>query len=212
LTVAANVAASTPTLAIIPSSGATASFSGETTQFIALGNLAGGIATQNLTSSVAWSSSDVAIATIDQAGLATAVAANQAGGATTITAIGTTSTGSLITATTTLTVLPAGGIVTLPTLAVYEVGTGTGTVTSTFNGVTGVIVCGSAAIGTSCTGNFQLGSTVILTAKPVSGSFGGWSANCPAVVGSPLDPVSKLPLQCNIRMTGNETVGAIFNP
>ena len=212
LTVATNVAASTPTLAIIPSSGATASFAGETTQFIALGNLVGGVATQNLTSSVAWSSSDVAIATIDQTGLATAVAANQAGGATTITAIGTTGSGSLITATTTLSVAPAGGIVTLPTLAVYEIGTGTGTVTSSYNGVNGVVLCGSAASGTSCTGSFPLSSTVVLTAKPVSGSFGGWSANCPAVAGSPVDPVSKLPLQCNVRMLNNETVGAIFNP
>src|ERR1019366_5500823 len=114
LTVATNVAASTPTLTLIPN-GATATFTGETTQFIALGNLSGGIATQNLTGSVAWSSSDVSVAIIDQAGLATAVAANQGSAvSTTITAIGTISTGSLIAATTTLTVSPAGGTVTLP--------------------------------------------------------------------------------------------------
>ena len=202
LTVATNVAASTPTLALIPSAGATATFGGETTQFIALGNLSGGIATQNLTNNVTWSSSDTSVATIDQTGLATAVAANQGSPvATTITAIGTTSTGSLIAATTTLTVLPAGGIVTLPTLAIYEAGSGTGTVTSS----PGVVLCGSSAAGASCTGSFQLNSTVTLTATPGTGSiFGGWSGNCAPVVGNPL--------QCNIRMTNNETVGAIFNP
>ena len=202
LTVATNVAASTPTLTLIPSSGATATFTGETTQFIALGNLSGGVATQNLTNSVTWSSSDTAVATIDQAGLATAVAANQLSQvSTTITAIGTTSTGSLITATATLAVLPAGGIVTLPTLAVYEAGAGTGTVTSS----PAPILCGSSAVGATCTGNFQLNSTVTLTAKPTGTStFGGWSGNCVVVVGNPL--------ACNIRMTNNETVGAIFNP
>ncbi|HEY4380536.1 MAG TPA: Ig-like domain-containing protein [Acidobacteriaceae bacterium] len=201
LTVATNVAASTPTLVLIPSSGATATFTGETTQFIALGNLSGGVATQNLTNSVTWSSSDTAVATIDQTGLATAVAANQSQVSTTITAIGTTGTGSLIVATATLAVLPAGGIVTLPTLAVYEAGAGTGTVTSS----PVPIVCGSSAPGATCTGNFQLNSTVTLTAKPTGTStFGGWSGNCAVVVGNPL--------ACNIRMTNNETVGAIFNP
>jgi hypothetical protein len=202
LTVATNVAASTPTLTIIPNAGATATFPGETTQFIALGNLSGGTATQNLTGSVAWSSSDVSVATIDKTGLATAVAANQGSQvATTITAIGTTGTGSLITATTTLTVLPAGGIVTLPTLSIYEAGSGTGTVASS----PGVVLCGSAAAGASCSGTFQLNSTVTLTATPASNSvFGGWSGNCTPAVGNPL--------QCNIRMTNNETVGAIFNP
>ena len=201
LTVATNVAASTPTLTLIPN-GATATFTGETTQFIALGNLSGGIATQNLTGSVAWSSSDVSVATIDQAGLATAVAANQGSAvSTTITAIGTISTGSLIAATTTLTVSPAGGTITLPSLAIYEAGTGTGTVVSS----PGTILCGSSAAGASCTGSFQLNITVMLTATPGSGSvFGGWSANCTPVAGNPL--------QCSIKMSNNETVGAIFNP
>jgi hypothetical protein len=201
LTVTTSTTASTATLALIPSTGATASFTGETTQFIALGNLSGGVATQNLTNNVTWSSSDVSIATIDQTGLATAIAANNQTESTTITAIGTTSTGSLITATATLSVLPAGGGVSLPTLAVYEAGSGTGTVTSS----PGVVLCGSAAAGASCTGTFQLNSTVTLTAAPGSGSvFGGWSGNCVVVAGNPL--------QCNIKMSNNETVGAIFNP
>lgn len=201
LTVTISGAASQPTLALIPS-GATATFVGETTQFIALGNLAGSSATQNLTGNVTWSSSDVSVATIDQNGLATAVEANQAPNSTTITAIGTTSTGSLISATSVLTAAN-GGTVTLPTLAVYMAGTGTGTITSS----PGTINCGSSAAGATCSGTFTLNTIVTLTATPASGSvFGGWSSNCPAVVGNPN------PLVCQVQMKNNETVGGVFNP
>jgi outer membrane biogenesis lipoprotein LolB len=175
----------------------TVSFIGETTQFIALGNLAGSAATQNLTNNVAWVSSDTSIATIDQNGLATAVSANTTGGTTTITAIGTTSTGSLITATATFAVSATVGTGGLPTLAVYEVGPGTGTVTSSPL----PIVCGTP--GGSCTGNFSKGTVVTLTETPGSSSvFGGWSSNCTTVTAT----------TCTITMSNNETVGAIFNP
>jgi hypothetical protein len=193
---------STPTLTIIPAANITATFTGETTQFIALGNLTGGTATQNLTNSVAWSSSDVSVATIDQSGLATAVAANVgAPVTTTISAIGTSATGSLISASVLFTVSPGGGTVTLPTLAVFEAGSGTGTVTSS----PGTILCGSAAAGATCTGSFQLNSTVTLTAAPATNSvFGGWSSACTPLAGNPL--------QCTVTMNNNKTVGAVFNP
>ena len=201
LTVTISGASSQPTLAIIPTS-ANATFVGETTQFIALGNLIGSAGTQNLTGNVTWSSSDVSVATIDQNGLATAVEANIAQNSTTITAIGTTSTGSLISATSLLTVL-SGGSVNLPTLAVYMAGAGTGTVTSS----PGTIDCGSPAAGATCSGTFTLNTFVTLTATPASGSvFGGWSSNCTAVIGNPN------PLVCQVQMKNNETVGAIFNP
>ena len=196
LTVSTTGTSSTPTITLIPGSS-TASFIGETTQFIALGNLAGSAATQNLTNNVAWVSSDTSIATIDQNGLATAVSANTPGGTTTITAIGTTSTGSLITATATFAVAATVGTGGLPTLAIYEVGPGTGTVTSSPL----PIVCGTP--GGSCTGNFTKGTVVTLTETPGSGAvFGGWSSNC--------TPVSAT--TCTITMSNNETVGAIFNP
>jgi hypothetical protein len=204
LTVVVNTTASNATLAIIPTS-ATASFVGETTQFIALGNLSGGTATQDLTGNVTWSSSDVAIATIDKNGLATAIAANVASASTTITAIGTTSTGSLIVATSVLTVQPAGGSVGLPALAVYLAGAGTGTVSGTVGTAQPTINCGSATAGSSCTNNFPLNSIVTLTATP-NGHFGGWSSNCLPVLANPN------PLVCTIQMKNNETVGAIFNP
>ena len=201
LTVTISGASSQPTLAIIPTT-ASATFVGETTQFIALGNLIGSAATQNLTGNVTWSSSDVSVATIDQNGLATAVQANTIPNSTTITAIGTSSTGSLISATSVLSVL-SGGSVNLPTLAVYMAGTGTGTITSS----PGTIDCGSAAAGATCSGTFTLSTFVTLTATPASGSvFGGWSSNCTAVIGNPN------PLVCQVQMKNNETVGAIFNP
>jgi hypothetical protein len=55
---------------------------GEPTQFVASGNFSVAPATQDMTSQVQWSSSDVQVATISSTGLATAVGA----GATTITA------------------------------------------------------------------------------------------------------------------------------
>jgi len=205
LTVAVSGTSGTPTLTIIPNAGATATFAGETTQFIALGSLNGSAITSNLTSNVVWSSSDVAVATIDQSGLSVAVAANTSiAESTTITAIGTTSTGSLITATATLTVEPGNGTVNLPELAIYETGTATGTVTSS----PGNIDCGVAT--GSCSGTYPLstlpsGPVVTLTATPATGAiFGGWSSNCTLVAGNPL--------QCTIQMRNNETVGAIFNP
>jgi uncharacterized protein YidB (DUF937 family) len=210
-TLTVNVASnsSTATIAIVPTS-ATATFAGETTQFIALGTLTAGAPTQNITGSLAWTSSDVAVATVDQNGLATAVGSNLTSEATTISAIGTTSTNSLISATATLTVLPAsgqGGQTTLPTLAVYMTGTGTGTITSS----PGTISCG--VVNGSCTNNFAKGTVVTLTAAPASGAkFAGWSSNCIAVLGSPTDPTTGAPLKCTVTLNNNVTAGGIFNP
>ena len=181
-----------PTVVIIPNSAA-AVFIGETTQFLALGNLTTGGSTEDLTSQVKWFSSDVSIATIDQAGLATAVAAGT--GTTSITAIATLPSGSLITAVSSLSVTAQGGVVNLPTLAIYQVGQGTGVITDGNPGLT----CNPQL---TCTGNFTKNATVTLTETPTAGdAFGGWSANCA--------PINQN--QCTIIMSNNETVGAIFN-
>jgi hypothetical protein len=186
-----------PTLAVIPASAitsATGTTVGETAQFIAIGNLSGGGRTQDLTNRVRWVSSDVAVATINQAGLATAVGALGLPSSSTITAIATTTSGSVLTATGTMTMVP-GGTVNLPTLTVYKVGLGNGTVTSSPAGLS----CGPQA---ACTGNFQLNATVTLTATPAAGSsFAGWSANCTPTNSS----------TCTLTMGNNDTVGAIFN-
>jgi hypothetical protein len=195
---------------LIPGSAA-ASFVGETTQFIALGNLTGTGGTQDLTSNVTWSSSDVSIATIDKNGLATATGAGTGTGTTTITATGTTSTGSLITATATLSLNATAGSVNLPSLAVYMTGKGSGTITGCVlsSGATtctqNVINCGTAT-NASCTATFPLNSIVTLFANP-NGTFGGWSSNCVPVTGPPPNP-----LACTVQMNNNKSVGAIFNP
>jgi hypothetical protein len=166
---------------------------GEPAQFIAIGSYTTGPMTADITNQVSWKSSDVLVATINSSGLAL----SNALGTTTITALATSSSGAAITGTSTLTVKVGPGGVTLPQLSVYEVGLGKGTVTST----PAVINCSSAP-GATCTGNFVLGSTVMLTATPAAGStFGGWSSNCAVITAN----------TCTVTMNNNQPVGAIFN-
>lgn len=198
-TITVSTAASIATLSIIPTSQTVVSVN-ETGQFIAIGSLKGqnGVIT-DMTDQVTWSSSDVKVATIDASGLTTGL--NQ--GTTTITALAKNPDGSVLNATSTFTVQPPGGGTALPTLTVYKVGNNASTGNVTALGPSGAVVinCGS---GSGCSGTFTLGSTVTLTATPgPESNFGGWSANCA--------PVSGQPLQCTVKMTDNQTVGAIFN-
>jgi hypothetical protein len=210
MTVTISGSSSNASINLIPGAAST-SFVGETTQFIALGNLGSGTTIQDLTSSVNWSSSDVSVATIDKNGLATIIGAVTGKGTTTITATGTTSSGSLVTATATLGVDSSAGTVILPSLATYMTGSGTGTVTGcvlTSGASTcsqNVINCGTGT-NPSCTATFPLNSVVTLFANP-NGHFGGWSSNCITVAGPPANP-----LACTVQLNNNKTVGAIFNP
>ncbi len=80
------------------------------------------------------------------------------------------------------------------TLTVLTAGTGTGAVNSTPPGITN---CTAA-----CNANFVSGTIVTLTATPSGGStFGGWSGGGCNGIGS-----------CQVAMTANTTVTAIFNP
>jgi hypothetical protein len=80
---------------------------------------------------------------------------------------------------------------TLYTLTVSKSGTGTGTVTSSPSGID----CGS-----DCSGSYDQGTIVTLTATPDAGStFGGWSGACSGT-GS-----------CSITMNSNQTITATFN-
>lgn len=182
-------------IAIIPTAGSqTLETPGETAQFIAIGTFSGSPATQDLTNKVTWSSSDVRVATINASGLATDVGSVGQSSKTTIVAIGLNSENATITGTSDLTVNNIGQNI-LPTLTLYKVGQGTGTVTSSPGGIN----CGS---GSGCTAHFTLNATVTLTATPDQGSvFGGWSANC-----SPSNSAT-----CSLQMPDNATVGVIFN-
>jgi hypothetical protein len=183
-------------LAIIPSSQ-TVSVIGETAQFLAIGTYSAAPTTQDLSSQVSWVSSDVKIAQVSTTGLVTTVG----GGTATITALATDPTAGIISATATLTATNAGtGSVLLPTLTVYKVGNGTGTVQATGTITSTVVIdCGS---GAQCIGNFPLNTTVTLTATPTSNSvFDGWSANC----------TPKSANSCTLTMTNNDAVGAVFD-
>jgi hypothetical protein len=96
-----------PSLTVTPSSSSE-TFTGETTQFLATGNLTGNGGLQNLTTTVTWYSSNAQVATINSAGLASAVGA----GTTTIIAIA-----------------PTGGLNASATLSVTISASGTGTPT-----------------------------------------------------------------------------------
>jgi hypothetical protein len=195
-------------LAIIPATQAVTTLN-ETGQFIAIGTVATGTS-EDLTNQVAWSSSDVKVATVNSSGLVTALNP----GTTTITAIATVSGSAVTTATATFSEgVTQGAGTQLPTLTVYKVGDNglTGTVTGgVFDSTTmatGAVVinCGS---GSGCIGTFPVGSQVLLTATPVANStFGGWSSNC-----SPYPNNSPTPSNmCLVVVNDNDTVGAIFN-
>ena len=183
---------------------------GETAQYIAIGSFTGTPAAQDMTNQVTWSSSDVRIATVNAAGLATAVGnCGGQGQVTTITALAT-SGGVAIAGTSDFTV-DVCGTNNLPSLTVYDFGQGTGNVVSSPGGIS----CGS---GGGCTGHFVLGAPVTLTASPSTGSkFGGFSANCVPVVPDPSSCTTAnresdaLSCVCNVTMTDNATVGAVFN-
>lgn len=168
---------------------------GETAQFIAIGTYNTIPITLDITKQVTWQSSDVTLATINSSGLAVSNGTGAVGAITTITAIETSGSGSAIVGTSNLTVSSPGNGTPLPTLSVYEVGLGHGTVTSTPAGI-------SCTAGAGCTGDFTAGSTVTLTATPATGfTFGGWSSNCTP------DSANA----CTVVMTTNEPVGVIFN-
>jgi hypothetical protein len=61
--------------------------------------------------------------------------------------------------------------------------------------------------GSVCVASYPIGSAVILTAPATSAAFGGWSYNC-----TPLAPNTAAgPNSCEVFLTTNDTVGAIFN-
>ena len=201
-------------LTVIPPSQ-TVNATGETAQYIAIGTYSAAPLTLDLTDQVAWQSSDVQVGQVNASGLVTGIGPVFVPpyGVATITALATASDGSVIPASGTFQEL-SSSVVNLPTLTIYKVGNGTGTVTAgtalsapssvpiTITG-TVVITCGS---GTGCIGNFPINTTVYLVADPLSPSvFDGWSVNCM--------PVPQYPSNvCTVTMTNNSTVGAIFDP
>jgi len=187
-------------ITIIPATGfQTVYANGQTSQYVAIGTFSANPVTQDLTNQVTWSSSDVDVAVINSTGLATSIScAITAGCKTVITASFDDPSAGIITSTSDLTTINDPNIAPLPSLTVYKVGQGTGTVVSTSQQG---INCGT---GASCTANFPLNSTVTLSATADAGStFVGWSSDCNG-------GTNLASLVCDVPMANNQTVGAIF--
>ena len=100
----------------------------------------------------------------------------------------------------------------LATLTVYNEGLNTTNWLVTAPSATGtpnVLHCGPGApSGNSvCVATYPVGTTVTLTAPATGAAFGGWSYNC--VNTGPITAAG--PNSCTVRLTTNDTVGAIFN-
>ena len=206
-------------ITIYPGPGAQTVYApGDTAQFVAVGTYSSSPVTRYITNSVSWQSAAVDIATINSSGLATAVnctsPANPPLCTTVITATCLAATPGCdsitdVVGTSSLTLEAPSVPPTnqLPSLEVYAVGGGNGSVISTPAGVSCTITSGIAPPG--CTGYFTAGSSVTLNACVsstlpcvVPANFGGWSANCTP---------SNAPT-CTVPMTGSQAVGVIFNP
>jgi Bacterial Ig-like domain (group 2) len=103
----------------------------------------------------------------------------------------------------------------LATITVYNEGLNNTTWLVTAPSATGtpdVLHCGpgsaNAGLGGSvCVATYPVGSVVTLTAPAGVGAFGGWSYNC-----NPTTAVTAAgPNSCQVTLTTNDTVGAIFN-
>jgi hypothetical protein len=174
---------------------------GESAQFIAVGNYSGTPKTVDLTDVVTWQSSDLQVVTINSTGFATSN--HNDTGTATITASALSNSGNLIVGSATFTNNGSGGSL-LPTLTLFELGAGSGTVVSSATATTqaGLITCNRTSASSVCTAYYPVGTTVTLTPTPDAGSsFGGWSANCTPVTAT----------SCQVVMNSDEPVGVIFN-
>lgn len=206
-------------------------------QFLAIGTYSTSPTVRDLTNSVQWLSSSPSVFPVNtngsgvpsggaNAGIVTAVGV---GSATIIAEATDAATGSVQTATATFScplVLPtpttAGSCYPgsqasslLSTLTIYNEGVNTTDWLITAPSATGtpnVLHCGPGSSqvglgGSVCVATYPVGTTVLLTAPAGQGAFGGWSYNC-----IPTSAVTAAgPNTCQVTLTFDDTVGAIFN-
>jgi hypothetical protein len=221
-------------LQIIPSSITVGNLL-DSAQFLAIGTYSTSPTVRDLTSSVTWLSSSPDVFPVDTStgtntGTSGGIVTAYGNGSATIIAEATDpTTGSIQTATATFScplVLPtpttAGSCypgseasALKATLTVYNEGLNTTDWLVTAPSATAtpnVIHCGpgssAAGLGGSvCAAAYPIGTTVTLTAPAGAGAFGGWSYNC-----VPTAPITAAgPNSCNVTLTFDDTVGAIFN-
>jgi uncharacterized protein YjdB len=235
-----NTAAPEPLLSlnIIPASITVGNIQ-DTGQFLAIGTFSLSPTVRDLTNSVTWVSSSPSVFPVNTNGTGTpnpgadagVVTAYGTGGATIIAEEldPTLTNGSIQTATAQFNcplILPtattAGSCypgseapALLATLTVYNEGLNTTDWLVTAPSATGtpdVLHCGPGSSGAGfggsvCVATYPVGSAVILTAPAGAGNFGGWSYNC-----IPLAAITAAgPNSCEVFLTTNDTVGAIFN-
>ena len=206
-------------------------------QFLAIGTYSTPPTVRDLTNSVTWSTSAPSVFPVNTNGSgapnpgadAGVVTAYGSGGATIIAEAADPKTGSIETATASFScplVLPtpttAGSCYPgsqasslLSTLTVYNEGLNTTNWLVTAPSATGtpnVLHCGPGSTGAGlggsvCVATYPVGTTVTLTAPAGAGAFGGWSYNC-----VPTSAVTAAgPNTCEVTLTFDDTVGAIFN-
>lgn len=206
-------------------------------QFLAIGTYSTPPTVRDLTNSVSWSTSAPSVFPVNTNGSgapnpgadAGVVTAYGSGGATIIAEAADPTTGSIETATASFScplVLPtpttAGSCypgsqasALLSTLTLYNEGLNTTNWLVTAPSATGtpnVLHCGPGSTGAGlggsvCVATYPVGTTVTLTAPAGAGAFGGWSYNC-----VPTSAVTAAgPNTCEVTLTFDDTVGAIFN-
>ncbi len=206
-------------------------------QFLAVGTYSTTPTVRDLTNSVQWLTSAPSVFPVNTNGTgvpsgganAGIVTAYGNGGATIIAEATDVQTGSIQTATATFScplVLPtpttAGSCYPgseasslLSTLTVYNEGLNTANWLVTAPSATGtpnVLHCGPGSTGAGlggsvCVATYPVGTTITLTAPAGAGAFGGWSYNC-----VPLSGITAAgPNSCQVTLTFDDTVGAIFN-
>ncbi len=206
-------------------------------QFLAIGTYSTSPTVRDLTNSVIWLTSAPSVFPVNTNGTGTpsgganagVVTADGVGSATIIAEATDPTTGSIQTATATFScplVLPtpttAGSCypdseasALLSTLTVYNEGLNTTDWLVTAPSATGtpdVLHCGPGSSaagfgGSVCVATYPVGTTVTLTAPAGAGAFGGWSYNCVATSAV----TAAGPNTCEVNLTYDDTVGAIFN-
>lgn len=184
---------------------------GESAQFLAMGTYSAAPLTADQTHAVSWKSSNVKVATVDAAGMVTAVGPGEA----TITAEEKGADGNLVSASREIqfTTGPAEAE-PLQAFAVYGPGAGNGHVMGTAvepDGTSFAIDCAyhgtssAPGAGSGCSSTLPLGTVVTLRATQEQGTaFDGWSKNCSFAAGDPST--------CSLTINNNGSVGAIFDP
>lgn len=159
LTVQCSGSQSLQSIAVLPNNPTVPKI-GQTTQFLALGTLAGG-GQEDLTSIATWSSSNPQISTINSSGTASTVGC----GTSTISAKYQPSSGTPVVGTSLLTVSCSNSVTSVE-LIVVKNGPSTGTVTSVPAGIN---------CGTVCGGLFNEGTGFVLTPASAAGVTATWN-------------------------------------